>query len=82
MAQHQRRLHHEVTGAGMAEIVHVRAADAAGTEADADHALAKLVERMLDHAQVFGAEQGRGESGRGHLESPMYFGSQRVRSGM
>src|SRR5438552_1392666 len=82
MAEHQRRLHHEIAGPGMAEIVHVRAADAAGAEADAHHAFSELVERMLDHAQIFRSKQGRGESSGGHLESPMYSGSQRVSSGM
>src|SRR5205085_9639201 len=52
MAEYQRRLHHEIAGPGMAEIVHVRAADAAGAEADAHHACGQLVERMLDHAQI------------------------------
>ena len=75
-------LGHEIAGPGMAEIVHVRAADAAGAEADAHHACGQLVERMLDHAQIFRSKQGRGESSGGHLESPMYFGSQRVSSGM
>ncbi|MEY9426664.1 hypothetical protein ABH975_001979 [Bradyrhizobium ottawaense] len=82
VAEHQWRLHHEIASPGMAEIVHVRTADAAGAEADAHHAVCELVERMLDHAQIFGTEQGCGESGGGHLESPMYFGSQRVSSGM
>ena len=82
VTEHERRLHHEVAGPGVAEVMHVRAADAAGTEADAHHAVGQLVERMLDHAQIFGAEQGCGERGRGHLESPIYFGSQRVSSGM
>ncbi|MGY4379058.1 hypothetical protein ACVWZ3_006697 [Bradyrhizobium sp. i1.3.6] len=82
VTEHERRLHDEIAGPGMTEIMHVGAADAAGAEADAHHAISELVERMLDHAQIFGAEQGCGESGGGHLESPMYLGSQRVSSGM
>ncbi|MGY3104994.1 hypothetical protein ACVWW7_001621 [Bradyrhizobium sp. LM6.9] len=82
VAEHQRRLHHEIAGPGMTEIMHVRATDAAGAEADAHHAISELVERMLDHAQIFGSEQGCGERSGCHLESPMYFGSQRVNSGM
>src|SRR5437763_17193022 len=73
MAEHQRRLHHEIAGPGMTEVMHVRAADAAGAEADAHHAGCEFFERMLDHAQIFGAEQGSGESCGGHFESPMFW---------
>ncbi len=43
---------------------------------------AKRIERPLDHAQIFRAEQRCSQSHRCHFESPMYFGSQSVSSGM
>ena len=82
VAEHQRRRHHEIPGAGMAEVMHVRAANAAGAEADAHHARREAVERPLDHAQVFRAEQSCSQSHRCHFASPIYFGNHSVSSGM
>ena len=82
VAEHQRRGHDEIAGAGVAVIMHVGAANAAGAEADAHHAGRERIERPLDHAQVFRAEQRCSQSHRCHFESPIYFGSQSVSSGM
>ena len=82
VAEHQRRGHDEIAGAGVAVVMHVGAANAAGAETDTHHARDKRIERPLDHAQIFRAEQGCGQSHRRHFESPMYFGSQSVSSGM
>ena len=38
VAEHQRRGHDEIAGAGMAVVMHVGAADAAGAETDPHHA--------------------------------------------
>ena len=82
VAKHQRRGHDEIPGAGMAIVMHVGAANAAGAETDAHHAGRQWIERPLDHAQIFRAEQRCSQSHRCHFESPMYFGSQSVNSGM
>ena len=82
VAKHQRRGHDEIAGAGMAVVMHVGAANAAGAETNAHHARGQRIERPLDHAQIFRAEQRCGQSHRCHFDSPMYFGSQSVSSGM
>ena len=50
----------------MAEIVKVGAADAAGAQLDARHAVAKWPERARDDAKVFGPEERGGVGGVGH----------------
>ena len=42
----------------------------------------RMIERPLDHPQIFRAEQRCGQSHRCHFASPIYFGNQSVRSGM
>ena len=82
MTEYQRRRHHKISGAGMAIIMHVGPANAAGAETDSHHAGGEGIERPLDHPQIFRAEQRCGQSHRCHFASPIYFGNQSVRSGM
>jgi hypothetical protein len=82
MTEHQRRRHDKISGAGMAIIMHVGPANAAGAETDSHHAGCERIKWPLNHAQIFRAEQCCGEGHRCHFASPIYFGNQSVRSGM
>jgi hypothetical protein len=66
VTENQRFAHHEIAGSAVTEIVQVGAANAAGAQPDADHALSEAAERALDDAQIFGAEERGGMGGVGH----------------
>ena len=82
VAERQGRLHDEIAGPAVPEVVHVGAADPAGAELHAHHPGGERRRRRLDHAQVFGPEQRRRKDGLAHFVTPIVRGSQSVSSGM
>ena len=71
VAEGQRRRHHEIARAGMAKVVHVGTADAAGSEGNAHHAGRDRLQRLVYETQVFRCKDLGGACGGAHAFHPM-----------
>ena len=69
--QYQRRSDDKIAGAGVAKIVHVRAANPGSTEGDAHHAFGQRPKWLLHNAQILRPEQSGCECNLSHAHSTM-----------